>query len=412
MGRNLRHRTYLRRCAVAGVVATAGCQFSYDSDTDNAGGTTTTTGEPTFSASLDGKPVYRYDAANTGYATGETGPKSDVTVQWSTKSDAFATSPLAVDGSLFITAEEKLVALDRTATRRWGVDEPDLEPLRAPAVDSNHVYATYSGPAGNSYTGDIIAVDRETGERQWTASTGNQIWAQPTVVDGTVYIGGVDTMMYALDAESGEQRWSVRAGRSIEAAVCVGNDTVYVPTPAQYTTETDPGYLLAVDAESGSEQWSTEFDQGLASAPAFADGTVYVGGGGDSLHAINAADGSKRWSRVAGDTVASAPAVVDGVVYIGSQGGEIYALDAEDGLVRWSYDTGDSIKSDPVVADGVVYIGTSSGTVYALDTEEGTELWSATVDGEIEREPAVMGGSIIVPSRPGTDAVYTALRAS
>ena len=67
----------------------------------------------------------------------------------------------------------------------------------------------------------------------WTFSTGvsdirGVISSSPTVVDGVVYVGSLDSNLYAIDAASGQQRWVFPTGDGIFASPAVVDGVVYV----------------------------------------------------------------------------------------------------------------------------------------------------------------------------------------
>jgi outer membrane protein assembly factor BamB len=110
------------------------------------------------------------------------------------------------------------------------------------------------------------------GARLWNYATSGPA-SSPAVVDGVVYIGSRDGIVYALNATNGAQLWNYLTG-----------------------------------------DW--------ASSPAVVGGVVYFSSG-DSLYALNAAHGAKLWNYTTGG--GSSPVVVDGVVYF-SSGSTVYAL--------------------------------------------------------------------------------------
>jgi len=72
---------------------------------------------------------------------------------------------------------------------------------------------------GSRYNGDEHVISRRTVGRlapQWAFvfpdSDGLQS-SQPAVVDGTVYVGGHNGLLYALDAHTGKTRWSFDTGQ-------------------------------------------------------------------------------------------------------------------------------------------------------------------------------------------------------
>jgi len=76
---------------------------------------------------------------------------------------------------------------------------------------------------------------------------------QPTVVDGRLYIGNMNGMVYALDAESGCTHWSFKARTHVRSVVAVSGETVVF---ADYETN-----VYALDAQSGAIRWIERADE-------------------------------------------------------------------------------------------------------------------------------------------------------
>ena len=100
--------------------------------------------------------------------------------------------------------------------------------------------------------------------------------SQPTVVDGTVYIGADTGNVYAIDAKTGCVHWSFLAGSSVRAAPLVariGQRRVVVIG--------DMGsHLYALDAGTGEQVWKAQVDDQtltrITAAPALRDGRLFV----------------------------------------------------------------------------------------------------------------------------------------
>jgi len=156
-------------------------------------------------------------------------------------------------------------------------------------------------------------------EEQWTFQTGDWVTSSPTVVDGTVFVGSVDTP--------------------------TASGTVFVD-------DGDPVRGGCPDGETGGPGGPVK------SSPTVADGTVFVGSDPAPVRG-GCPDGEEQWTFQTDpdSTVRSSPTVVDDTVFIGSGDNNLYAVDAQSGEEQWAFETGQGIDSSPTVADGTVFVG-------------------------------------------------------
>jgi outer membrane protein assembly factor BamB/tetratricopeptide (TPR) repeat protein len=236
----------------------------------------------------------------------------------------------------------------------------------------------------------LYAVTAEAGTRSWTFDTDGRIRSSPTVVDETVFVGSGDSNLYALDDETGDQQWAFRTSSSIWSSPTVVDETVFVGS--------DDGTLYAVDAETGKQQWTFETDDGVWSSPTVADGTVFVGSDDGTLYAVGAETGDLRWNVRTGGPIVSSPTVTDGTVFVGSDDSNVYAVSTQAGERRWTFETGGRVFSSPTVADGTVFVGSDDGNVYALDAETGNQRWAFDTAGGVWSSPTVADGTVFVGS--------------
>lgn len=306
-----------------------------------------------------------------------------------------------------------LYALDATSRAiRWTAPI-DHEVLGAPTVVE--FGSDQRGPAGSwtvyvgSGSGVVRALDARTGEVQWSVELSGEVPPDPTVVDGTVYVGSY-TFVYALDAATGEQRWS-RQTRDVHHARIFASPTVYDGTV--YVGNGDGG-LYAIDAATGEEEWVFEEPRRILSTATVVDDTLYFGGEDGKVYALDPEDGTVVWSYETEEpeeiraAVTSSPAVVDGTLYVGSRcsytgcvDGDVYALDAETGEKRWQFGADANVQSSPAVADGTVFVGSQAGTVYALDAVNGARNWTFSTDGPVETTLKAHDGAVYVGSGDG-----------
>ena len=257
---------------------------------------------------------------------------------------------------------------------------------------------------------DGHALDVSTGNGT-NLPTRGPVWNAPTVVEGTAYFGtaGDENRVYAYDTDTEQLVWRTRTDGSVRASPTVVAGTVYAGS--------DDGGVYALDAETGEQVWRVETGGPVRGAPtavethpepAQAAWTVLVGSNSGHVYALNGATGDIRWVAETGGPVRSAPTVGDArfgvdrrLVYVGSDDGTVRALDAETGATEWVVETGAPVRAAPTVALGRVYVGGDDTTVYALDAETGEQVWTAETGGLVRGGPTVADGTVYVGSTDG-----------
>lgn len=294
---------------------------------------------------------------------------------------------------LVITREEgnvvRLHALDTGSGEQAWVREDGIRassgqsPPTAPTVYRGMVYiASHRG---------VIACDADTGETEWTATLGKHVvetddgptwrtdWAKPAVIDDYVYTFDTNERhestreLYAVDRSSGEHDWTaeldVEDGWSLTGHVVVGDGSVFVsaikPSVGATGSEPTPGEsrLFAIDAATGSVEWDWERSERVLSQPTYAEGSLFVGAMDPRnkqqyLHALDANDGSAIWS-IEAEVSIYPPTIAGDTVYL-THGEQLAALDREEGDRRWNLELG-AHAGVPIVVDDTVYLVTDPG---------------------------------------------------
>ena len=252
----------------------------------------------------------------------------DGTHRWQVRlGDRVPSSPAVVGGLVYVGSMDdtddgydgNFYALSaEDGTERWRFSGTGAI-LSAPAVVDGVVYI-------GSENQTLYAVNAEDGTERWRFSTGEYgIYPSPVVANGVVYVSSGDplvrgggTDLFALNADTGTERWRFSAGYVIAASPAVVDGVVYIA---------GMDLLHALNADDGTERWRVDLDSELWNSPAVVNGVVYMGTD-SSLHALNADDGTERWRVVIGYGSPSSPAIVDGVVYTGCSDGTFYAIGA------------------------------------------------------------------------------------
>jgi alcohol dehydrogenase (cytochrome c) len=131
---------------------------------------------------------------------------------------SFETSPIVLDGQMFVTTAHKVLALDAaTCAVRWSYNYVPVDPEHLPG---NRGVALYAGRVFRGTTdGHLLALDAATGKLLWDVrvadgALGYEITGAPVAFDGKVFTGdaGADTgirgRIYAFDAATGALVWA------------------------------------------------------------------------------------------------------------------------------------------------------------------------------------------------------------
>lgn len=163
-----------------------------------------------------------------------------------------------------------------------------------------------------------------------------EIWSQPVIEAGILYVGTMEGKLYAFDLATGAELWAepFDAGGAIASLTFIGDGLLFVPT-------------------LGSEVWIVEAETGQAHGRAFdAEGWV--------------------WTR---------PVLQDGVAYFGDFEGFVYAMDLETRRTLWTYDTESKVKAQGVIVGGTLIVGDEGGTVHFVELASGRRLNAVNLDG-------------------------------
>ncbi|MCS7177797.1 MAG: PQQ-binding-like beta-propeller repeat protein [Anaerolineae bacterium] len=234
-----------------------------------------------------------------------------------------------------------------------------------------HGSSASAAPAQQSAPGDWPQLARDPQRTNYSPQQVNPpycyIWkwyevpfasrAQPVVVSGRLFIGGMDGVLYARNASTGASLWTFPGdGSPIRHSAGVMSDTVVFSTHAGNT------------------------------------------------FALNAADGVLRWQRYTGPS-ATAPLMDPsrGWVYVASTNGTLTALRLSDGAVMWQHQSDAPILTTPALSrDGsLVFAGNEAIYAFAVDANTGALRWKTRLYGQSlsERYPVVLSDTVIYRSQ-------------
>jgi parallel beta-helix repeat protein len=241
-----------------------------------------------------------------------------------------------------------------------------------------------------------------TNKLLWITQLGENIYSQPSVVNGVIYVGTTAGKVYAINATTTHPLWYFETDDSISSSPAVVNGVVYIGS--------EDGYLYALNAADGEQIWAYYTDDYIYASPTVADGVVYFSTEYGYFYALNATtdnpEGECLWSYDLDDYIYESAAVGYGTVFVPSENGILYALNAtatdpEDQLL-WAYEVNDYIYTSPAVGYGMVYIGSDDGYVYAFnatsveDNIDDQLIWAYYTEDYVEGSPALAYGMVYI----------------
>lgn len=328
-----------------------------------------------------------------------------------------ASAPLAASGpngvsELFFTSQSG--GLWRARTQN---DEPISSPIRlhrgavapaaSPLLTANQIF----WPGGD---GKLSALNRATGQEQWSAELTSTLIAQPALVkvgSRFVVVAGDDTgHLAAFEAKSGALVWKKSLGGALGAGIGVLSPQNALPNAAPSKAPgagllvpllpggATRGGLVCLDATTGALRWRFPSDARSQSAgtatPATLGSRVFWCNDEGAIFCFEGLTGRKIWKRFAARSpngpdaplvmLRGAPVVARdaGVVAVGGNDGELRAFDLETGAPRWSQNLGGPLR---FAAQNLVFEGKNallatgdSAAIHIFDARDGTLLrrWS------------------------------------
>lgn len=249
------------------------------------------------------------------------------------------------------------------------------------AQQSESPWPQFQYDAGNTgYTTAVEVPDAEHVQRRWRYNADGSIVGAPVVGNGSIYVGDGSGNVNAVDLETGERQWTFPAGGNPKVALL--DDTIVAVSGCN----TGSCNVRALDPENGAEQWIQE-DVGSRAPLTITNNLLFVGGAA----ALNPNDGSIVWETDQGDSQI-APAVADSTLYTPTakyDQAELAAINAGFGDVAWTGSLGpnDGTNASPVATENRVYASSSNGSrvrvpirVYTPEGEQITRL-SDSVEG-------------------------------
>jgi hypothetical protein len=284
----------------------------------------------------------------------------DGTQRWSFPLRGIYVSPAVAGKYVFIRSESdnkgQMLALDIDSGKTlWA-----FTPKRLSSKSNSYFGGHLTSPVvvdGTVFVGagkEVYALDAATGAVRWEFDAKEYISSSATVADGRVYISDFDAF-YAIDQKTGAQIWSHPTTMTLYFAPVIGMQTVLLSSGGQ---------LVALDTVSGRQRWTTSLP-GEDVIPSAVQGSRAFVKSTSTLYALDLASGKQLW-QVHDLNYISLPAVAGDQVFVISGSGastSLLALDAGTGHSTWTMPVKSLATTAPVIAGQSLYVRTTDGRV-------------------------------------------------
>ncbi|RJE77934.1 outer membrane protein assembly factor BamB [Pseudoalteromonas sp. MSK9-3] len=257
--------------------------------------------------------------------------------------------------------------------------------------------------------GEVIALDRESGEIVWRKSVPGEALSSPAAGDGLIYVNLGSGKLLALHPDTGEERW--RHEQEVPALTLRGLSS---PTSANggVLFGEESGKLSVLIAENGYSAWSadvalakgaSEFERlvDVDTKPIVSGSNVYAIAYNGNLAAVDVRNGNVIWKREYSSYRDFS--IELNSIYIVDSEGVVYALDKDSGIERWSQPALRGwYLTTPTVAGDYLVVGDQEGNLHWLDKQSGQLVSRESFDSSgFFVEPVVAGDKLILYTRDG-----------
>jgi outer membrane protein assembly factor BamB len=278
-----------------------------------------------------------------------------------------------------------------------GFEDSDETLLRlAPVISDGILYIAEP-------SGEVTALDPETGDRHWSVDTDSPLSGGPGVADGLIALGTLEAELILLDTEDGTERWRRRVSSEVLSAPAISGGKVICRT-------TDGG-VTVYSAEDGEKRWV--YDRSVPiltlrgdSSPLVHGSQVVAGFAGGKLVGLSLDAGMVNWeatiSTPKGRTelervvdVHADPVLVEGTLYVTAYQGNVAAVSASSGVVLWRREISSHAGLDASWRQ--VFISDEDDHVWSLDATNGATLWQQKkLHARRLSAPAIVDDMIVV----------------
>lgn len=259
--------------------------------------------------------------------------------------------PSVYEGNVYIGSEDqRLYCINhRSGKEIWSYYANG--PMRSsPFIAEGHIFI-------GSDDAFLHVVNALSGRRAYRVDAGSPIRSTPIVVGDYVYFGTEEGDLFCVDLR-GNPKWRFKAKRALTSSPVHLNGVIYVGSVDTL--------LYALDAKSGYIIWRFRMTKASISTPHITDNFLFTGSVDTHIYCVDIHSAKEVWSFATDSQVTSSPITYQDSVYCGSVDGHMYCLEFRTGRLRWKFKTGAPITGSPIIANDVLYFGSNDHKIYAI----------------------------------------------
>ena len=266
--------------------------------------------------------------------------------------------------------------------------------------------------AGSS-KGELLALDRASGQVRWKAALSSEVTGQVLVVGDNVIARTGDGRVQALAVNDGSRKWLYT--RNLPAlslrgsgGMAVRDDVLYAGFPG--------GKLVALNPANGAQMWeatvalprgATELERvaDVMGNPAVDDNQVCAVAYQGRVACFNRRNGELLWAR---DTSSNSGLAMDERnVYVTDDGDAVTAYDKTSGRAGWRQDKlARRAVTAPLALGAWVVVADVEGYVHVLSADDGSFVARAKVDSGVHTSPVDIGPGFAVQTAKGNIVAF------
>lgn len=319
-------------------------------------------------------------------------------IEWvaeTTAKDQNSFGGFRLDGDqIFVGAEDGAIrALNRkTGEVQWTVERQGRA-FSPPPCDATRVYfATHHG---------LTAVSRINGEFDWRfnieGGAENSILSESKRL---IIVGGLDGKIYAVDRETGLEKWRLdilndapRPPAGFDPNEIRGERNLALPMGMEcdeecvYACIADQGRIVAIELASGKKRWSYQTGNAVYYGPTVSIDCVIIGSRDQHFYCLQKKSGELIWKFKTEGRADQKGVIEKDAFYVGAGDGNFYCINMSDGALRWRFRADNVAKvakfgiyTMPILRTSEIIFAAQDSTLYSLEKPTGKVRWKFRVD--------------------------------